>query len=96
MAGGTKPPAGALTQEIARILRAQLASNKRSEGGRPSTNRALAAALGVSASYVGDMVNGIIQIDIEMLDRICMLVGLNLTTVITDADAASKRRIYEA
>jgi len=85
MPGGTKSAPGPLTQAITAILRARM--------GRDNiTKTALAAAIGVSRPQVQKILAGQKQIDVEQLDEMCWVLGLNAREVIAEADAVSSGR----
>lgn len=88
MAKGTKPEPGMLTKEIAAQLRAQVAR-------RQLTQTYVAEESGLSQSRLSELLNGRKQIDVEELDRICYAIGLNMATVLTDADEATSARYLD-
>jgi len=88
MAGAAKTQPTELTLEIAAILRGK-------QGRDNITKQAIANAVGVGASYIGQVLAGKKQIDIELLDRICIFLGLDLVEdVIAPADRLTSARRY--
>lgn len=88
MSKGTKQPPGPLSQEVAAVLRGELARNK-------LTQADLATATGISASQMSMILNGTKHADLEQLDRMCYALGKTLAVVVTDASAASSSRFSE-
>ncbi|TFB96566.1 MULTISPECIES: helix-turn-helix domain-containing protein [unclassified Cryobacterium] len=85
MAKGTKPTPGPLTQEVAGILRAELARHRLLQG-------QLAAATGISTTQLSGILNGQKQIDIEQFDKLVWALGLDFVEVLRDADSHAADR----
>lgn len=88
MPTGTKPETGALTQEIASILRAQ-------QGRKKISNTELANAVSISVPQMGRILRGDKQIDIELLDSICWAMSLELREVVREADEETVARYFD-
>lgn len=86
MPGASKPATSEITQVIASTLRAELARKN-----LPKV--ALARAVGVSDSQMNKLLNGTKQFDLELLDSICLALGLSLRDVIADADEKTALRL---
>lgn len=85
MAKGTKPIPGPITQEVAGILRAELARHR-------ILQAQLSAATGISTTQLSGMLKGQKHIDIEQLDALCWALGLDFADVIRDADRQTAAR----
>lgn len=84
-----KSPPGALSQEIAAIIRSHMA--------RRNINKVqLSKASGISRTQLGAYVNAVKQMDIEELDQVCFALGLKLREVVAEAEAATASRHAEA
>jgi len=88
MAKGSKPQPGALSHEVAAILRAQMAR-------RTLRQDHLAEAVGLSQSQMSGILKAKKLVDIEELDRICWAIGLKYRDVIAEADKATMSRHAE-
>jgi transcriptional regulator with XRE-family HTH domain len=85
MPSGSKPAPGPLTKEIAAILRERI--------GYAQVNSALLGEqAGMSRTHLWKSLNGRRQIDVEELDRVCFVLGLSLSDVVSRADAATASR----
>lgn len=87
MPSGSKQP-GALSKEVAAILRAQIAR-------RSLRQDHLSQAVGISQAQMSGILNGKKLLDIEQLDRICWAIGLKYRDVIAEADDATMSRHAE-
>lgn len=85
MPSGTKPVPGVLSQEVAAILRAQMARKRVSQG-------ELATAVNSAQSQVSGILNARKHVDIEKLDELCQALGLEFAEVIRSADRATEAR----
>lgn len=85
MATGSKPAPGALSQEIAAQLRAQI-------GRKQFTQAALADAVGISTAQMSGILAGKKHVDVEQLDELCFALGLNFREVVASADKATTQR----
>lgn len=85
MATGTKPAPGALSKEIAAILRAQM-------GRKQVVQARVAEAAGMSQPQLSGVLSEKKQLDIEQLDELCWALGLELREVIAEADIAASDR----
>ena len=88
MAGGKKAPPGALSHEMAAILRGKMGHDK-------ITAQALADAVGMSRTQVSGVLSAKKHVDVEQLDRICFSLGLELEEVLAEADHAAADRHAE-
>jgi DNA-binding Xre family transcriptional regulator len=89
MPAGAKTPPGPFSQELAAILRAQMARKQLWQA-------QVAVAAGMSQGQLSAVLNGKKHIDMEQLDRLCYVLGLKLVEVLREADEASKWRLTEA
>ncbi|WP_162255965.1 helix-turn-helix domain-containing protein [Leifsonia sp. Root227] len=85
MPGASKAEPGALTRELAAILRAKIARDNVSV-----TN--LAASVNVSRPQMSKLLSGQKQFDLELLDDICQALGLSFIDTLVEADAESTAR----
>lgn len=88
MPSGTKPEPGVLSQEVAAILRAQLARKR-------ITQAELADAVNSAQTQISGILNARKHVDIEKLDEICQALGLEFAEVIREADAATEARYFD-
>lgn len=79
MAAGTKPEPGALSEALAGILRAQIARKRLLQS-------EVAAAAGMSQAQLSGVLNAKKHIDIEQLDKLCWVIGLDFWKVVEEAD----------
>lgn len=86
MATSTKPTPGPLSEELAERLRAQMARKKVSQS-------SLANAVNLSQAQLSGVLNARKHLDVEKLDEICWVLGLNFRDLIAEIDAASSRRL---
>ena len=89
MSKGMKQPPGLLSQEVAAVLRGQLARKK-------LTQQELATATGISTSQLSMILNGTKHADLEQLDRMCYAVGLKLADVVKEASGLAGSRFAES
>jgi transcriptional regulator with XRE-family HTH domain len=85
MAAGTKPAPGVLSEALGGILRAQIARKKLLQSD-------VAAAAGMSQGQLSGVLNAKKHIDIEQLDKLCWVIGLNFWKVLEEADAEARDR----
>lgn len=85
MPAGSKPPPGALTQEIAATLRALIARRGLKHGD-------VARAAVLKPQTFSAIINARKQVDLEQLDRICWALGLDVADVIKKAEKATNHR----
>lgn len=86
MARGSKAEPGALTVEVASILRAHIARKQLRQID-------IAETVQISTSQLSDIVNGKKQIDIELLEAVCLAMDLDFMSVLRDADKATQSRL---
>jgi plasmid maintenance system antidote protein VapI len=79
MASGTKPPPGVLSEALGEILRAQIARKKLKQSD-------IAAEMGISQTQLSGIVNAKKHVDIEQLDQLCWVIGLEFWEVVQEAD----------
>lgn len=79
MAAGTKPVPGVLSEALAGILRAQIARKKLLQA-------EVAAAARMSQAQLSGVLNAKKHIDIEKLDELCWVLGLDFWKVVEEAD----------
>jgi transcriptional regulator with XRE-family HTH domain len=85
MPRGAKSDPGLLTNEVAAILRAQMARKQ-------LLQNAIAEEADISQTQLSGILNGHKHIDIEQLDRLCYALGLTLRDVVGEADEATTAR----
>ena len=86
MPRGFKPAPGALSLGVASALRAEM-------GRQDNMSKAeLARRAGLDRTAVSDIVRGLSQADIEQLDALCQALGISMTAVIEEAEAATDSR----
>jgi DNA-binding Xre family transcriptional regulator len=78
---GSKPPPGPLTIEVASILRGVAAR-------KSITNADLSKTVGVSTSQLSKVMRGEKQIDMDLLDALCMALGTEITDLLREAEEA--------
>lgn len=76
-----------LSTEIARIIR-----ERRAGLDVAPTQAALAEAIGVSQAFMSSALAGTAVLDIEQLDMLCTALGLDVVTVIREAEAAANNK----
>lgn len=89
MPSGAKTPPGPFSQEIAAILRAQMARKQLNQS-------TVASAVAISQTQLSGILLARKHIDIEKLDELCYVLGLQLVAVLSEADEASKWRLTQA
>lgn len=88
MATGTKAIPGALSEELAERLRAQMARKRVSQ-------LALAEAVGMSQAQLSGVLNAKKHVDLEQLDSICWVLGMSFRDLIAEIDEAASRRLVD-
>lgn len=86
MPKGTNTPVGPLSVAIAELLHAQMAHLR-------SNKTKLAEAAGIARTTLGPIIDGQKTFDVEVLDRICMALGLDVVDVLKEADLATQGRV---
>lgn len=86
MARGTAAPVGALTKEVAAILRTRIARQQ-------LLQKDIAESLHIGKTQLSDIINGKKHVDIELLDDICSAVGLDFMDVLKEAEKATQSRL---
>jgi DNA-binding Xre family transcriptional regulator len=86
MPKGTNTPVGALSAAVSEALYAQMAHLR-------SNKTRLAEAAGVPRTTLGPILDGKKTFDVEVLDRLCQALGLNVVQVLKDADATTQGRL---
>lgn len=89
MPRGTSAAPGALTIELAAVMRAELAR-------QDMTKTALAEASQISLSQVSKFLRGKKIFDIEELDQMLFVLGLPLRATISAADLATHERLLKS
>lgn len=85
MATGTKPAPGVLSEALAGILRAQIARKKLLQAD-------VAEAAHMSQAQLSGVLNAKKHIDIEKLDELCWVIGLDFWKVAEEADKEAQNR----
>jgi DNA-binding Xre family transcriptional regulator len=85
MATGKKAATTALSNEIAAILRAQIARKK-------IVQSALSTAVNLSQAQLSGILNANKHVDVEKLDELCWALGLELRLVVAEADENTSAR----
>jgi transcriptional regulator with XRE-family HTH domain len=85
MAAGTKPEPGVLSEALAGILRAQIARKRLLQS-------QVAEAAGMSQAQLSGVLNAKKHIDIEQLDKLCWVIGLDFWKVVEEADQETTDR----
>lgn len=85
MSTGSKPEPGALTREVAGILRAEIARHRLLQGD-------VAKAAGMSPNQLSGILRGNKHVDLDQLDRLCWALGLSFRDVAADADRHADSR----
>jgi DNA-binding Xre family transcriptional regulator len=88
MPKGTNTPVGLLSAAISELLHARMAYLR-------SNKSKLAEAAGVPRTTLGPIIDGKKTFDVEVLDRICRALGLDVVNVMKEADATTQRRLVE-
>jgi len=88
MPKGTNTPVGLLSEAISELLHARMAYLR-------SNKSKLAEASGIPRTTLGPIIDGKRTFDVEVLDRICRSLGLDIVDTMKKADAATQRRLVE-